>query len=120
MIGGMPRSYSSPVRAEQAARTRRAVITAARELFLSAGWNATTMAGVAEHARVARQTVYDLFGGKLTLLDAVIDVDLAGDDAPVAAADRARFAAMGQGTRAERLVRAARWLAETQIRAVPL
>ena len=42
------RRYSSQVRDEQARRTRQAVVTAARELFLAQGYAATTIAAIAE------------------------------------------------------------------------
>ncbi|HEX5812998.1 MAG TPA: TetR family transcriptional regulator, partial [Pseudonocardia sp.] len=41
------RRYHAPQRAEQAAATRRAVLDAARELFTTRGYPATTVAEVA-------------------------------------------------------------------------
>jgi hypothetical protein len=51
------RRYHSPRRAEQAVATRRAVLDAARELFVHKGYLATTVADIAGHARVAVDTV---------------------------------------------------------------
>lgn len=65
------RAYRSPLREEQARRTRLAVITAARELFLADGYAATTMQAVA--AGVATDTVYHVFTTKRGLLAGVID-----------------------------------------------
>ena len=62
------RRYVSEVRDEQARRTRRAVVTAARELFLAQGYAATTIDAIAEAAHVSRRTVFNAVGGKLALL----------------------------------------------------
>ncbi|MEP6979205.1 MAG: helix-turn-helix domain-containing protein, partial [Nakamurella sp.] len=50
---GGTRSYRSPRRAEQAAATRREVLEAARELFVAHGYSATTVAEIAQRARVS-------------------------------------------------------------------
>ena len=47
-----PKRYTSEVRDEQARRTRRAIVTAARDLFLARGYAATTIDGIAEAAHV--------------------------------------------------------------------
>ncbi|MCU1658516.1 MAG: putative TetR family transcriptional regulator [Pseudonocardiales bacterium] len=82
------RPYSSPLRDEQAARTRRAVLAAARELFLAQGYGATTLDQVASLAGVSKPTVFAAVGNKQTLLAAVRDVALAGDDEPVSVEER--------------------------------
>lgn len=66
------RNYRSDVRADQAAATRAAVIGAARDLFLSAGWAGTTIAGVARAAKVSPETIYAVFGGKAPLFAEVV------------------------------------------------
>ena len=76
------------LRVEQARRTRRAVLDAARERFLRDGYAATTMAHVAADAGVSVETVYKNFGNKAKLLKAVFDVTIAGDDEPVPVRDR--------------------------------
>ncbi|MFA7324270.1 MAG: helix-turn-helix domain-containing protein, partial [Candidatus Nanopelagicales bacterium] len=63
-----PRSYASPLRAESAQRTRRAVLEAARELFLSAGYVQTTIEQIADRAGVSRPTVFSSVGNKATVL----------------------------------------------------
>ncbi|HEY6294408.1 MAG TPA: helix-turn-helix domain-containing protein [Streptosporangiaceae bacterium] len=80
--------YVSEVRDEQARRTRRAIVTAARELFLAQGYAATTIDAIAEAAHVSRRTVFNSAGGKLALLKLALDWAIVGDDEPVAMADR--------------------------------
>ena len=82
------RRYVSEVRDEQARRTRRAVVTAARELFLTQGYAATTIDAIAEAAHVSRRTVFNAAGGKVALLKLALDWAITGDDEPVALADR--------------------------------
>lgn len=105
------RSYSSPARSAQALRTRADVVVAAHELFVSKGWVATTMAGVAEGAGVARQTVYLMFDSKQALLDVCIDQRLRGNGAEAPVRTQPEYQAMGTGTTAERVAAGARWLA---------
>lgn len=69
--GAASRTYNSPLRAEQAERTRRRILVAARELFLARGYNGTTVAAVADAASVAEDTVYTSLGGKKGLLEGV-------------------------------------------------
>jgi AcrR family transcriptional regulator len=52
------RPYHAPVRAEQAAQTRRRVAQAAAEAFAAAGWASTTIAGIARAAGVTPQAVH--------------------------------------------------------------
>ncbi|HEY7008831.1 MAG TPA: helix-turn-helix domain-containing protein [Jatrophihabitantaceae bacterium] len=106
--GGTRRRYESPRRAEQAAQTRAAVLDTARTLFSERGWAATGMRDVAGGAAVAVETVYSIFGSKTNLLLAALDVGVVGDDLPIPLSDRAEFAALGRGNRAERARAAAR------------
>ena len=80
--------YASQVRDEQARRTRRAIVTAAHDLFLAQGYAATTIDGIAEAAHVSRRTVFNSVGGKVALLKLALDWAIVGDDEPVALADR--------------------------------
>jgi AcrR family transcriptional regulator len=80
--------------AEQA-RTRlarRAVVDAARELFLERGYAATTVEAISERADVPPATLYRLFASKLGVLRQLLDVSIAGDDQPVALPDRPEVA----------------------------
>ncbi|MDQ1697768.1 MAG: hypothetical protein QOJ03_3121 [Frankiaceae bacterium] len=76
-----PRRYTSPVREEQAARTRSRILDAAAELFLEQGYARTTIKDVADGAGVARDTVHAVFGSKPRLLTALIDARLVPDGA---------------------------------------
>ncbi len=83
-----PRRYDATRRQAAASHTRSRVVTAARDLFLSRGFAATTMADIAEHAGVAVQTVYAVVGGKAALLQQAVDMAIAGDDAPIPVRNR--------------------------------
>jgi AcrR family transcriptional regulator len=88
MKSGETRRYSSAVREEQAAGTRRRILDAAAELFQDQGYAATSIAAVAKAAGVAGQTVYNAFGTKPALLKATVDRTLVGDDEPIPLAER--------------------------------
>lgn len=104
MDGVKPRRYTSALRQEQAARTRVAVLTAARELFLEQGYGATTVEQVAARAGVSKPTVFTAVGNKQQLLKTVRDVAMAGDDDPVPVAERPSLqAAFDAPTAAEAL-----------------
>lgn len=66
-------SDGSSRRQRRAERTRRAVLAAARSLFVEKGYTATTVTDVAEEADVALQTVYSSVGSKAYLLVALLD-----------------------------------------------
>jgi AcrR family transcriptional regulator len=55
---------------------RRPIITAAIELTARSGWQAVTMAGLAEHVGVSRQTVYNEIGSKAALAEAMVAHEL--------------------------------------------
>lgn len=101
------RRYDSPIRAQRAQETRAALMTAAAELFTTAGWAATGMRDVADAAGVAIETLYSYFPSKRALLQAVIDVAVVGDERPSGVAERDEFAAIGRGRRGERVAAAA-------------
>lgn len=82
------RTYRSALRAEQAGRTRAAVLDAARACFLRDGYARTTMKAVATEAGVSPQTVFTQ-GSKPALLLAVVDRAVAGDDADDLVLERA-------------------------------
>lgn len=82
------RPYRSARRAEQAARTRRAVLRAARDLFTTHGYAETSVADVARRAGVSVDTLYASVGRKPQLLLAVHDMALAGEEQPVPAEER--------------------------------
>ena len=82
------RSYSSPKRQAQARETRRTILGAAHELFVAAGYAATTIQAIADEADVAVQTVYAVFGTKRELLRQLIEDTIKGDDEPEAVTGR--------------------------------
>jgi AcrR family transcriptional regulator len=80
-----------PVKRESQARTRlarRAVIDAARALFLERGYAATTIDAISEQSDVPPATVYRLFASKLGILKALLDTSIAGDDQALAVQER--------------------------------
>jgi AcrR family transcriptional regulator len=80
--------YDARRRQDAARRNRAAVLAASRELLFREGYQATTIRSVAERAGVSPETVYKAFGGKPGLVKALWDVTLAGDDEPLAMAER--------------------------------
>jgi AcrR family transcriptional regulator len=81
------RRYDSSGRQERARQTRDQITSIARELFLSRGYAATTVAEVAAAAHVSVETIYKGFGGKPGLVRAIIEIGLAGQG-PVPAEQR--------------------------------
>ncbi|HEY2507818.1 MAG TPA: helix-turn-helix domain-containing protein [Streptosporangiaceae bacterium] len=71
---------------------RRAVVGAARELFLERGYAAATMEAISERSDVPAATVYRLFSSKLGILTALLDASIAGDDEAMAVQDRPEVA----------------------------
>ena len=67
---------------------RRAVVDAARTLFLERGYGATTIEAISDHSDVPPATVYRLFSSKLGILKALLDVSIAGDDQALSLQDR--------------------------------
>ena len=79
------------LREEHAARTRRALLRAARKLFVKRGYAGTSVDNVAEAARVTRGALYHHFSGKKELFQAVFEeLDQQLLDAARAAAARER------------------------------
>ncbi len=114
---GVKRRYESAYRQEQAGQTRAAVLAAAATLFVDPGYAATPLTAIAAEAGVSIQTVYKVFGSKKALLSSWVDVTLAGDDEPVALAQRQFVADIGAlGDPRAKLARYARHLAETHAR----
>ena len=74
------RRYVSPRRQQQADETRRRIVDAARRLIGKNGYDETTIAGIADEAGVATQTVYAVFRSKQGILRALIDRAIYGLD----------------------------------------
>jgi AcrR family transcriptional regulator len=82
------RKYSSAKREAQARETRRSILDAAHELFVTTGYAATTIQAIAERGGVAVQTVYAVFGNKRELLRQLIETRITGDDEEERITDR--------------------------------
>jgi AcrR family transcriptional regulator len=84
------RTYSSPLRAESARRTRLLVRDAAARLFTDRGFVSTTVRNVAEAAGVSTRTVFTAFpGGKAELFHEALHAAIDGDSgAPTPGAPR--------------------------------
>ncbi len=92
------------LRAARVADTEERILAAARGLFLRDGYAATTLAAVADAARVGHRTVYVRFGTKAALLKRVVDVAVAGDTRPIDVISRDWFqTALTAPTLAERV-----------------
>jgi AcrR family transcriptional regulator len=104
MVEAVKRDYRSGLRAAQARETRRGIVTAAAGLFVDNGYGATTIEAVAEAAGVSRKTVFTAVGGKVELLKLALDWAIAGDDEPVAVADRPEVRALLELTDAAELL----------------
>jgi AcrR family transcriptional regulator len=72
------RPYHSRVRQRQAEDTQRRIIAAARSLFASRGYVATTLEAIAEMADVSPKTLGAVFGSKRALLAEVINPEAFG------------------------------------------
>ncbi|MGA9343746.1 MAG: helix-turn-helix domain-containing protein, partial [Nocardioidaceae bacterium] len=67
------RSYRSPRREAQAARTREAIVEVTRRLLAAGGLSDVTMDAIAAEAGVSVQTVYATYGSKAAILSALLD-----------------------------------------------
>lgn len=105
----MSRPYSSELRTARAQANRRTVVDTAQRMFIDEGWTATTMAKVAEASGLTRQTVYQQFDSKLSLLDACIDNALS-DGRAIPVRDMPEYRQMGVGDTRIRIDAGARWL----------
>jgi AcrR family transcriptional regulator len=119
------RPYDARRRRERAEAERRAtqrrVVEAARGLFLSRGYVATTMAEIAREAGVALQSVYSAGQSKADLLHLVTDVAVAGDDQEVMLLERPSYAAVAAESSPERQVdMIAALIADTMERLAPV
>lgn len=73
---------------------RRAVVAAARTLFLERGYGATTIEAISSLADVPPATIYRLFASKLGILKALLDTSIAGDDEPLTVQERPNVASL--------------------------
>jgi AcrR family transcriptional regulator len=83
---------------------RRAVVAAARDLFLERGYQSTTIDAISERSDVPAATVYRLFSSKLGILEAMLDVSIAGDDQAVSVQERPEVVALFAERDPEKLI----------------
>jgi AcrR family transcriptional regulator len=88
MPAPVKRRYDATRRRQAAARTRAAILDAARELFSERGYTATPMTAIAERAGVALDTVYASVGRKPELARLLIETAISGTDQAIPAAQR--------------------------------
>jgi|tagenome__1003787_1003787.scaffolds.fasta_scaffold20724606_2 AcrR family transcriptional regulator len=82
------RGYHAPRREAAAARTREAIVRAAKQLFEERGWAATTVRSIAHAAGVSPKTVEADFATKAALLEAAVAYAIRGDLDPQPVAQR--------------------------------
>jgi AcrR family transcriptional regulator len=88
MPGPVKRRYDATGRRQAAARTRAAILDAARELFAERGYSATPMTAIADRAGVALDTIYASAGRKPELARLLIETAISGTDEAVPAEQR--------------------------------
>jgi len=88
------RRYHSPQRQQQAELTRRKLLDAARRLFATQGYAATTLPAIAREAGVSPPTVTAVFGTKARLLSGLINLVVRGDSESPPLAQRPWWQAM--------------------------
>jgi AcrR family transcriptional regulator len=104
---GEVKRYRSPVRAELARENRRAVLRAARDLFVEHGYGATTIEQIATRAGVSKPTVFNSVGNKVELFRTVRDIAMAGDEEPQTVTQRSSVTAIAEAPDLAAAVRAA-------------
>jgi TetR/AcrR family transcriptional regulator, regulator of autoinduction and epiphytic fitness len=115
------RRYDATQRRAQSRAARRIVLATAGQLFAERGYQRTSMKDIAAGAGVSVETVYGYFGTKAGLLKELLDVTVAGDDAPVSVPDRAPIQAVRAAPDGRaKLAHYAAFLATVQARLVPL
>jgi AcrR family transcriptional regulator len=88
MPAPVKRRYDATRRRQAAARTRTAILDAARDLFTERGYTATPMTAIAERAGVALDTVYASVGRKPELARLLIETAISGTDQAIPAEQR--------------------------------
>ena len=88
MPGPVKRRYDATGRRQAAARTRTAILDAARQLFTERGYAATSMTAIADRAGVALDTVYAAAGRKPELARLLIETAISGTDQAIPAEQR--------------------------------
>jgi len=116
------RAYRSPIREKHAQQTRNAILDAASQSFVDAGYAGTTMKDIAERVGVSVQSVH-LFGPKASLLLAVVDRAISngdGDEMSSTRADGAFHAAVAARAKPEKLRRMRSFIRDRMPQAAPV
>lgn len=90
-MGARVKPYNSPLREEQARRTRERILAAARETFRTKGYGATTLADIANTAGVAEPTVRATFKTKPNLVEHLLRLAIRGEVTDRQLQDREAF-----------------------------
>jgi AcrR family transcriptional regulator len=101
MPAPVKRRYDATRRRQAAARTRAAILDAARELFTERGYTATPMTAIADRAGVALDTVYASVGRKPELARLLIETAISGTDQAIPAEQRDYVRAIQAATDAD-------------------
>jgi AcrR family transcriptional regulator len=88
MAAPVKRRYDNSGREARVRATKTKVVDAARELLVEQGYTSTTVDAIAAASDTPIATVYRLFGSKIGILTAVLEVSFVGDDRPVALHER--------------------------------
>lgn len=88
MARAVKRSYDNTSRQARSEHTRRRILDAARNLLVTRGYRATTIAEIARQAGVHVDTLYALVGRKPEILRALIELAISGADRPLAPEER--------------------------------
>jgi AcrR family transcriptional regulator len=88
-----PRRYNATGRRADAEARQQRTVDAAARLFVGQGYGATSVADIADAAKVSPQFVYAAFESKAGVLARAVDYAVAGDtvDVPIAARPAARI-----------------------------
>jgi len=76
MLLPQKRAYNSSARQIQAQKTKDRILTSAKKLFESKGFDKVTIGQIAQHAEVSVPSIYALFQSKIGILRALMDTAL--------------------------------------------
>ncbi|KRC63603.1 TetR family transcriptional regulator [Aeromicrobium sp. Root236] len=115
------RTYTSSLRAQQAERTRGAILDAARSLFVTQGFRRTTVQQIADRAGVNIDTIYSAVGRKPALMRELVETSLSGQNEAVPAQQRPYVQQIREAaTAGEKIDIYAEAIAEIQQRMAPI
>lgn len=98
------KTYSSPLREQQAQRTRERILQAARDIFRERGYGATTLTDIADAAGVAEPTIRAVFKTKPNLVEHLLRLAIRGSDDELELQEREAFRHMLAATDTDTLL----------------